>query len=48
MEGFCDLVSADCQYTGVTGYNPARNMDVDPRFLYGLMFSCDSSLQALL
>ena len=33
MGGFCDLVIADCQYTGVTGYNPARDMDVRPRFL---------------
>jgi hypothetical protein len=33
MEGFCDLVIADCQYTGVTGYSPARDMDVGSRFL---------------
>ena len=34
MKGFCDLVITDCHYTGgVTGYNPARKMDVDPRFL---------------
>jgi len=48
MEGFCDLVTADCQHTGVSGYNPARDMDVGPRFLYSLMSSFDSNLQALL
>jgi hypothetical protein len=46
-ECFCVLVIADCQYTGVTGYNPARYMNVGPHLFYSPMSSFDSTTAAL-